>query len=295
MTIRRGGALLATVALVALTACSSIAPSSSKGPKTVTAASGQRLVTYTLQPAHTYHPVPPPGGGTDDYHCTLVDPHVTTNRMIVSSEFFPNSVEVHHAILFLVPPSFAAQAKAVDHNGKGWTCFGEAPLPNTNLNVPFSRDEISNTPWLSAWAPGHGLDVAPAGTAVPFPAGSLVVMQVHYNLLQGDKPVRSKLVLNTLPASTGLQPLLIDLLPAPPDIPCPSGITGALCNRAASLADTGHRFGESQVHFVNLIEGVCGRDPQTRPAATRRRARGRSASPATSSGSRRTCTCSAGA
>ncbi len=41
--------------------------------------------------------------------------------------------------------------------GQGWTCFGETPIPNTGLA------EISNTPWLSAWAPGHGADNLPKG------------------------------------------------------------------------------------------------------------------------------------
>src|ERR1700761_5027543 len=50
-------------------------------------------------------------GGTDDYHCTLVNPNVTQNSFIVSSQFFPGSgksvAEVHHAIMFLVPPALA--------------------------------------------------------------------------------------------------------------------------------------------------------------------------------------------
>ena len=91
---------------------------------------------------------------------------------------------------------------------------------------------------------------------MPFPAGSLVVMQVHYNLLVGDKPVRSQLVLHTVPASTDLTPLHLDLLPAPPDIPCPAGVTGPLCDRNASLADIGQRFGQSAVQFVELPGAV---------------------------------------
>ncbi len=47
----------------------------------------------------------------------------------------------------------------------------------------------------------------PTGTGVWLPAGSMVVMQIHYNLLRGDKPVRAKLNLTTVPASTRLQAL----------------------------------------------------------------------------------------
>ena len=127
-----------------------------------------------------------------------------------------------------------------------------------------------------AWAPGHGKDVLPPGTGVKFPAGSLVVMQVHYNLLRGDKPVRAKLTLYTVPASTALKPLNLDLMPAPPDIPCPAGVTGPLCNRSASLADLGQRFGASAVGFVDALETICGRNPANPPPATPPRAPGRS-------------------
>ena len=52
-------------------------------------------------------------------------------------------------------------------------------------------------------------------------------MQVHYNLLVGDKPVKNSLMLHTVPASTPLLPLKLDLMPAPPDMPVPGGRDGA--------------------------------------------------------------------
>ena len=223
-------------------------------------ASGPKITTISMQAAAPYTPKAPPGA-TDDYHCTLVNPHVTSNSFIVSSHFYPNSPEVHHAIIFLVPPALASAAKAANAGGNGWTCFGESALPNT-----VARNQISNTPWLSAWAPGHGEDVLPAGTGVPLPAGSLVVMQVHYNLLVGDKPVKVAMQLHTVPGTTPLRPISLMLLPAPPDIPCPTGVTGPLCNRAASLANLGQRFGQSQVAFVNGLEQICGRNPSDPPA-----------------------------
>jgi hypothetical protein len=222
-------------------------------------ASSPKLTTLTLQSDNSYTPQAPPGA-TDDYHCTLVNPHLKTDSFIVSSQFYPNSVEVHHAILFQIPPDLASAAKAADHNGKGWTCFGETALPGTGLA------QISNTPWLTAWAPGHGKDILPVGTGVQFPAGSMVVMQIHYNLLKGDKPVRSKLTLDTVPASTPLKPLNLKLLPAPPDVPCPAGVTGPMCNRTASLADLAQRFGPDAAGFVGVIESACGRDPVNPPS-----------------------------
>jgi hypothetical protein len=74
------------------------------------------------------------------------------------------------------------------------------------------------------------------------------------------------LVLHTVPASTPLLPLKLDLMPAAPDIPCPAGVTGPLCTRAASLANLGQRFGQSAIGFVNTLETVCGRNPENPPA-----------------------------
>ena len=249
----RGGILLRLAALVL------VGGSLVVGSAPVGAQSSPPVTTISLQSPTAYTPHPP-NGGTDDYHCTLVNPHVNENSFIVSSQFFPNSVEVHHAILFLVPPALAAQAEANDAGGKGWTCFGETALPGATLA------HLGETPWLSAWAPGHGEDVLPHGVGQPLPKGSLVVMQIHYNLLLGDKPVRAKLVLHTVPASTPLRPMSLALMPAPPDIPCPAGVTGPLCNRTASLADLGQRFGQGAVGFVNTIEAVCGRNPANPPA-----------------------------
>jgi len=227
-----------------------------------------------------------PSGGTDDYHCTLVDPHVTKDAYIVSAQFLPNSIEVHHAILFLVPPVLAATARADDKGGRGWTCFGESALPNATATpsgaAPVTKtaavtggpggshfqNRISDTPWLTAWAPGHGTSTMPKGTGVELPAGSLVVMQIHYNLLRGDKPVRSSLHLHTVPASTHLQPLHLDLLVAPPDVPCATGVTGPLCDRAAELASIGQRFGPDAIGFDNIIEQACGRNPGAPPVGT---------------------------
>jgi hypothetical protein len=190
-----------------------------------------------------------------------VNPHVTQNSFVVSSEFRPGSAEVHHALLSLVPPSLApavmrANAKS---NGKGWTCFGAPNLPNASLAA------FLTTPFLTVWAPGHGVDTLPRGVGIPLPAGTLVIEQVHYNLLVGDKPVKNSLTLNTVPASAPLLPLHLLYAVAPPDLPCPAGVNGPLCNRAASLADQGRRFGQDQVTIANGIEQVCGHDPSNPP------------------------------
>ncbi len=133
------------------------------------------------------------------------------------------------------------------------------PLPGTAL-VGLAAD-----PLLTFWAPGAGTDDFPKGSGVFLHAGSLVIMQVHYNLLVGDKPVKNSLVLRTVPATTPLLPLHLNLMLAPPNIPCPAGATGTLCSRSASLANLGQRFGQSAVAEVNGIEGLCGDNPSDPP------------------------------
>jgi Copper type II ascorbate-dependent monooxygenase, C-terminal domain len=207
-----------------------------------------------------YQPKAPPGA-TDDYHCTLINPHVTQDSYIISSQFVPGSSEDHHADLALVPPSVAPKALAANAQtgGKGWTCFGSPALPGGSLT------QFLSTPLLSVWAPGHGADTLPKGTGITLPVGSLVIMQVHYNLLVGDNPVRNSLILDTVPISTPLLPLHLDMALAPPDLPCPAGVTGPLCNRSASLANQVQRFGPVSGQIVDGIESACGHDPSNPP------------------------------
>ena len=215
-------------------------------------------VTSISASGHSYTPQSV-NGATDDYHCTLVDPHVTRSRYIVSSQFFPNSPEVHHAILALVPVSLAGAARSADDHGKGWTCFGQPNLPVSATNG------FTNSEWLTVWVPGRKLDPEPAGTGMLLPAGSLIVEQVHYNLLKGHRPVHASLRLDTVPASAHLAALTIQQAVDPPDVPCPTGVTGPLCDRAAAIADLGHRFGAGAVLETDVIEAMCGHDPSNPP------------------------------
>ncbi len=219
-----------------------------------TPATAQHVTTITLASARAYQPKAQPGS-TDDYHCTVLDPHVTKSSYILSSQFRPGSNEDHHAALFLVPPNIAAQARRHHVIGTSWTCFGEAALPGTTLA------QFLQAPFLSEWAPGHGADVLPKGTGIPLPTGSLVIIQVHYNLLVGHRPVKDSLVLHTVPVTKSVLPLSIHLTLAPPDVPCPAGVTGPLCDRAASVANQGARFGATAMEYVSGIEEMCGNDP----------------------------------
>jgi hypothetical protein len=239
-------------------------------------ASSSKVTTSTLTlTMPKYTPVAPPGGGTDDYHCTLLNPNLKKSAFITSSTFSPgslNAVEVHHAILFLVPPQSDPEVEALNNGGKGWTCFGETVIPNSNIQIPGTTSKGAQPSWLSGWAPGAGTQVAPKGTGTPFPAGSLVVMQIHYNMLVGTGPVQASLTLKTVPATTALKPLSLDLFPAPPDVPCLAKYASnlakyPLCKRSASLAYLGKRFGQSAINFDDGLEFICGRSETNPPAS----------------------------
>ncbi len=225
-------------------------------PKLVVNGVSAKTVTLQSPSAYTPHAAP---GTYDDYHCTLINPDIKTNSFIVASQFYPESKEIHHSILFLVPPNEAAQAEAANKDDKGWSCFGEAPIPGS------SSLGFGGAPWLTAWAPGAPENVEPAGTGVPLPAGSLVIEQIHYNLLIGNKPVRAKLQLQLVPATLPLKPLSLGTYVAPPDIPCPAGETGPLCNRNASLAFSAKEFGPSIIASGQRDGVFCGRNPADPP------------------------------
>lgn len=227
------------------------------GPQAASASQVHITTMKLTSPLYKPHGGP---GVTDDYHCTLLNPHIAHDSYIISNRFIPGSPEDHHAGLFLVPPSMVAETEQANVGGKGWTCFGEASLPNEPLS------DFGKTPFVTVWAPGHGIDELPRGTGIRIPAGSLFIMQVHYNLLVGDKPVRNSIIVQTVPASAPLVPLSVDLSFGAPDIPCPAGVTGPLCTRTASLANQVQRFGPMAGLTVDGIEALCGRNPTDPPA-----------------------------
>ena len=161
---------------------------------------------------------------------------------------------VHHVILFRVPPENVKQAEAKDAEtpGEGWTCFGTSGLSNDG--------SIDDAPWLGAWAPGGSEQLYGKGLGEEFPAGSRIVMQVHYNLLAGAEPDTSaaELRLSQNPRTKPLQTLL---LPAPVELPCRTGHTGSLCDRAAALKDVQARFGQGPGSTANYLHLLCGGAP----------------------------------
>jgi mono/diheme cytochrome c family protein len=215
--------------------------------------------TVTLRTAHAYRPRGS-GGGTDDYHCFLLDPHLTQDSFITAAEVVPQHADiVHHVILFDASGPNVADAQRLNaqSGGTGWTCFGGPGLSETQASATNATSERLGAPqWIAAWVPGHTSNELPQGTGVLVHAGDLVVMQVHYNLLHdpGEKAVdRSSVRLRVTPAAgAGLTPLDTYLLPAPVELPCPAGVKhNPRCDRDVELRDEVKKYGNDAA-FIPL-------------------------------------------
>jgi hypothetical protein len=206
--------------------------------------------TLTLTPSHVYRPHAI-SGGTDDYHCFVLDPHLTQDAFVTSAVVQPQQpAVVHHVILFDATGANVADARQLDaaSGGNGWTCFGGPGLSDARASANAAESDSLGAPqWISAWVPGHTTNDLPPGTGVLVHAGDLIVMQVHYNLLHdiaGTKTDRSRVILRTTPAAgSTLTPLDTLLLPAPVELPCPAGVHNRLCSRTAEFDDEVHKYG----------------------------------------------------
>ncbi len=224
---------------------------------------GETVRKLTLPVAYTPHAAP---GVTDDYRCFLVDPKLDQDSFVTAARIEPDQAAVvHHVILFSVPAASLAGAKRLDAAaaGAGWSCFGGTGIPAPPGSGPGAG--LDDAPWITAWAPGWGTDRFRDGTGVRLEAGSQVVMQVHYNLLNGRKPDRSSAVLTTVPASAGLRAVETMLLPAPIELPCTKSESGPLCDRTAALFDLVEKYGQDAGFAPAGLLLLCGKSATKPP------------------------------
>ena len=118
---------------------------------------------------------------------------------MTSAQIQPGHADlVHHVILFEAAGANAGEARSLNRasGGKGWTCFGGPGLGDAHPSASaVSSDRLGAPQWISAWVPGRSATDTPKGTGVLVHAGAAVVMQVHYNLIHGTQPDRSRAVL----------------------------------------------------------------------------------------------------
>ncbi|MFD3307778.1 hypothetical protein [Streptomyces sp. NPDC058694] len=197
-----------------------------------------------LKMAEAYTPAPPEGGGTDEYRCQVIDPGLTKTAFLTGTQVMPENVAIaHHAIVYAVPPDGAAAVHEQDAKtpGLGWQCFG-------GTGVPSAEVEEGEATWVDTWAPGATETLFTQDAGYKLEPGSLIVLQLHYNLLATDgKPAGSDRSAVRLRLKDGTpQTREFDTLPldAPTELPCAADESGPLCDREASIADVTKRFGE---------------------------------------------------
>ena len=201
-----------------------------------------------LTPEEAYMP---DSSSNDDYHCFLLDPKLTRDTFVTATNVKPDQKSiVHHVILFKIGPDVANEARArnKESGGKGWTCFGGS-------NIGDIRTTANS--WLAAWAPGASAQQMPDGIGAFLPKGSVIVMQVHYNLSSGAKPDRSSAELSYAPEGTQLTPMQTILGYAPVEIPCPEGVKTPQCNRDNALADNTKRYGQKMALLPFGLLTIC--------------------------------------
>jgi hypothetical protein len=210
-------------------------------------------------------------GATDDYRCFLLDPKQDGDVSVTSARIEPGrSKVVHHVILFRAAASQVGAARKLDESsqGPGWSCFGGTGLPAGEGGL---TDSLNDANWVAAWAPGWGGNRLPDGTGVPLPKGSQLVMQVHYNLLNGTARDRSRALLTVAPASARLEPLRTMLMPGPVELACAKGEKGPLCDRTAALFELSRKYGSSSSFVPAGLLILCtGSASSPKPSATSR-------------------------
>jgi hypothetical protein len=219
---------------------------------------GERFLR--LQMPEAYTPVPP-SGGTDEYRCFLLDPQLTQAAFVTGSQFLPqNAKVVHHAIFFRIDPSDVQSARNLDAStpDEGWTCFGGTGVGGRGPGAQLSGGGGS---WIGAWAPGATETVLNANLGYKLDPGSVIVMQVHYNLLAtGGKaagPDQSGLQLRLADGAAKLTQLQTTLLPGQVELPCAPSESGPLCDREKAVLDVISRFGSPAGATVAGLNLLC--------------------------------------
>jgi hypothetical protein len=225
---------------------------------------------WTLAPAHAQGgeetiemttseaPYTPDGSKSlDVYHCFVLDPKFTRDVMVTGAEVIPGNRQiVHHAILYKVAPSLTAEvlAKNQASGGKGWDCFGG---PGLAMTSPESATTGGN--WLSVWVPGANDGHFPDGIGNPMAQGSVIIMEVHYNLNNGTGEDRSRVKISVAPEGKKLVPIASQLRIAPVEIRCPDSLNTPECTRENTLRVNVERAGVLAGKFLpnSLLQG-CG-------------------------------------
>jgi mono/diheme cytochrome c family protein len=217
--------------------------------------------TMTLKPLRAYLPKAAVGG-LDDYHCFILEPHLTQDAYVTSALIKPQRAGiVHHVILFEAAGQNAVEARRLNERsgGNGWTCFGGPGLSEAHPTVgSIDEDRLGTPPWIGAWVPGHTNNDTPTGTGVLVHSGAAIVMQVHYNLIHKAQRDRSTALIRFAPAAdTKLTPLNTIVIPAPVELACPRGVMSRLCERSVAVQEEIRKYGYEAALIPSGLLYIC--------------------------------------
>ena len=125
--------------------------------------------------AKAAEPYLPDTSAPDDYRCFQVGETFAEDTFVKATRIIPDATAiVHHVLLYVISPQDVAELEQRDaaEEGPGYTCFG-----GPGIGQSFRP--------LAGWAPGGLPQITPEGSARYIPAGSKLVMQLHYNVLNG--------------------------------------------------------------------------------------------------------------
>lgn len=203
-----------------------------------------------VQLAEAYMPTSVP----DDYRCFVLDwPHDEL-KYVTGYEVWPDNKQLlHHLIAFKVPPEQVEtiQAKDAAEPGPGYECFGS---PGG-----------SRPSWIGSWVPGGLPRLMPLGTGIPIEPGSKIVVQTHYNLLNGpggtDRSAMSFQLADSVEKVAMVMPWVNPQWIQGNGMAIPAGETGVEHSFAGPPVTWGYPFGAGQafdIHAAGLHMHLLG-------------------------------------
>lgn len=139
---------------------------------------GLPRVDQELAPA-TAFAVPPLALSGDVFVCVVLDPQTTSEQWLEGVALVPDDVSVvHHSVVYLDP---TGQSDALAGSDGRYDCFGGPGIDGAVL--------------LAGFAPGSPPMQVPEGAGLSVPAGSRLVVQMHYHGSDSERLDRSSLQL----------------------------------------------------------------------------------------------------
>jgi hypothetical protein len=117
--------------------------------------------------------------------------------------------------------------------------------------------------WVDTWTPGGTETLFAGDMGYRLEPGSLLVLQIHYNLHgAGDAVAADRSGIRLRQTRGSPRTVSLDTVPlsAPIELPCTADESGPLCDRDAATADVAARFGPAAGGRADRLLRMCGYD-----------------------------------